>query len=269
MKGLRVLAAFIRRDFRIHTSYRLSFVLQMSTIFFFLALYYFLSKIVDQEQFSASQDITGDYFSYAAVGLALLSILQVGLSSFSQKMREEQTTGTFEALMATPTSPSLVVLASAVYDLLRSTAFAFVLLTTAAILFGLKLDTDPASLAVALVALIGCLGLFASLGVAVAACTVIFKQTAALAGMVVSGLALLSGVYFPTDVLPEALQKVAAIIPFTWGLDVTRAALLGGDVDPAKLAGLFGSALVLLPIAVFGFTRSVRRARWTGTLAQY
>jgi ABC-type polysaccharide/polyol phosphate export permease len=62
---------------------------------------------------------------------------------------------------------------------------------------------------------------------------------------------------------------VAAIIPFTWGLDVTRAALLGGDVEPAKLVGLFGSAVVLLPVAVFGFTRSVRRARWTGTLAQY
>ena len=192
MSTLRVIAEFIRRDFRILTSYRLSFVLQMSTIFFFLALYYFLSKIVDEEQFAASQDINADYFSYAAVGLALLSILQVGLSSFSQKMREEQTTGTFEALMATPTSPSLLVLASAVYDLLRSTAFAFVLLTTAVILFGLQLDTDPASLAVAAVALIGCLGLFASLGVAGAA-DGDFKQTAALAGMVVSGLALLSG----------------------------------------------------------------------------
>ena len=269
MSTLRVIAAFIRRDFRIHTSYRLSFVLQMSTIFFFLALYYFLSKIVDEEQFAASQDLNADYFSYAAVGLALLSILQVGLSSFSQKMREEQTTGTFEALMASPTSPSLLVLASAVYDLLRSTAFAFVLLTTAVILFGLQLDTDPASLAVAAVALIGCLALFASLGVAVAACTVIFKQTTALAGMVVSGLALLSGVYFPTDVLPEALQKVAAIIPFTWGLDVVRAALLGGTVDTAQLVGLFGSAAVLLPFAVLGFTSSVRRARKTGTLAQY
>jgi len=269
MSTVRVVAAFIRRDFRIHMSYRLSFVLQTGTIFFFLALYYFLSQLVDEQEFAASQNITGDYFDYAAVGLALLSILQVGLSSFSQKMREEQTTGTFEALMATPTSPSLVVLSSALYDLLRSTAFASVLLATAVLFFGLQLDTDPASLAVALVALVGCLGLFASLGVAVAACTVIFKQTAALAGMIVSGLALLSGVYFPTDVLPEALQKVADVIPFTWGLDTVRAALLGGEVDTSRLAGLFGSAAVLLPCAVIGFTTAVRRARHTGTLSQY
>jgi ABC-2 type transport system permease protein len=269
MSSVRVVAAFIRRDFRIHISYRLSFVLQMSTIFFFLALYYYLSKIVDQREFAARQDISGSYFGYAAVGLALLSILQVGLSSFSQKMREEQTTGTFEALMASPASPSLVVLASAVYDLLRSTAFAFVLICTGMVVFGLELDTDPASLGLAAVALVGCLALFASLGVAVAACTVIFKQTAVMAGMVVSGLALLSGVYFPIDVLPGALQQLAEILPFTWGLDVVRAALLGGNVDHAQLAGLFGSAAVLLPIAVLGFTAAVRRARQTGTLAQY
>ncbi len=269
MSRLRVVAAFIRRDFRIHTSYRLSFVLQMSTIFFFLTLYYFLSRIVDQKEFAARQDISSDYFGYAAVGLAVLSILQVGLSSFSQKMREEQTTGTFEALMATPASPSLVVLASAVYDLLRSTGFAFVLLGTAVVLFGLQLDTDPASLGVSAVALVGCLTLFASLGVAVAACTVIFKQTAALSGMVVSALALLGGVYFPIDVLPGALQTLAKILPFTWGLDLVRASLLGGDVNPAQLAGLFGSAAVLLPVAVLGFTLAVRRARRTGSLAHY
>jgi len=269
MSSLRVLAAFIRRDFRIHTSYRLSFVLQMSTIFFFLTLYYFLSRIVDKEKFASHQDITSNYFGYVAVGLALLSILQVGLSSFSQKMREEQTTGTFEALMATPTSPSLVVLASAVYDLLRSTAFASILLTTAILLFGLKLDTDIGSLGVGVVALVGCLALFASLGVVVAAATVVFKQTAALTGMIVSGLALLSGTYFPTDVLPGWLQQIADILPFTWGFDEVRASLLGGDVHAGRLAGLYGSALVLLPMAVLAFTIAVGRARRTGTLAQY
>lgn len=73
--------------------------------------------------------------------------------------------------------------------------------------------------------------------------------------------------YFPIDVLPDGLRQVAEILPCTWGFDVVRAALLGGDVDPAQLAGLYASAAVLLPIAVLGFT--VRRAHRTGTLAQY
>ena len=118
-------------------------------------------------------------------------------------------------------------------------------------------------------ALAGCLGLFASLGVAVAAFTVVFKRTTALLGMVVTCLALLGGVYFPIEVFPEPLERLANAIPFTWGVDVLRASLLGGDVDPAQLAGLFGSAALLLPLALVGFSAAVRRARQTGTLAQY
>jgi ABC-2 type transport system permease protein len=106
-------------------------------------------------------------------------------------------------------------------------------------------------------------------GVAVAAFTVLFKRTTALLGMVISGLALLGGVYFPIDVFPEPLQTLANALPFTWGLDVLRGSLLGGNVDPLQLVGLLGSALVLLPPALLGFTLAIGRARRTGSLAQY
>jgi ABC-2 type transport system permease protein len=119
------------------------------------------------------------------------------------------------------------------------------------------------------VTLIGSVGLFASLGVAFAALTVLFKRTTALLGIVVTGLALLGGVYFPIEVMPEPIETIAKALPFTWALDVLRASLLGGDVDPVQLVGLFASVVVLLPLALLGFRASVWRARRTGTLAQY
>ncbi len=118
-------------------------------------------------------------------------------------------------------------------------------------------------------ALAGCLGLFASLGMAVAAFTVVFKRATTLLGMVVTGPLALGGVYFPIEAFPEPLERVASVLPFTWGLDVLRASLLGGDVNPAQLAGLFTSAMLLLPLALLGFTAAVTRARRTGTMAQY
>ena len=266
---LTVLAAFLRRDFRISISYRASFALETFYSLFFLALFFYLSRVVNEAEFSARQGLSGGYFGYAAVGLALLTIVQVSMSSFSLKLREEQTTGTFEALIATPASPSQIVLASAVYDLLRATLSGLVLIGAAVAIFGLRLELTPASIGTAAVALAGCLGLFVALGVGVAAFTVVIKRTAGLLGMVVTGLALLGGVYFPVEVFPEPLERVANALPFTWGLDVLRASLLGGNVDPAQLAGLFGSAALLLPIALLGFTAAVRRARRTGTLAQY
>jgi ABC-2 type transport system permease protein len=269
LSTLGIVAAFLRRDYRINVSYRASFAFQGVSILLQVALFFYLSQVVNEAHFSAQQGLTGGYFGYAAVGLALLTMVQVSLSSYSYKLREEQTTGTFEALMATPRSPSLLVLSGAVYDLIRATVTGLVLIAAAVVIFGLRLALDPESIGLALVALVGCLGLFASLGVVVAAFTVVIKRATALLAMMVSGLALLGGVYFPIDVLPAPLEQLAKLLPFTWALDVVRAALLGGDVDPAQLAGLFGSVAVLLPVALWGFTLAVRRARRTGTLSQY
>ena len=57
--------------------------------------------------------------------------------------------------------------------------------TQAATRFGLRLELSPASIGTAALALAGCLGLFASLGMAVAAFTVVFKRATMLLGMVV------------------------------------------------------------------------------------
>ena len=203
MSTLSVVAAFLRRDFRINISYRVGFAFQSVSIVLQLALFFYLSRVVDNAKFAASQNLNEGYFGYAAVGLALLTIVSVSLSSFSYKLREEQTTGTLEALMATPRSPSLLVLSSAVYDMIRATVTGLLLIAAAVAIFSLRLDLDPASIGVATVALVGCLALFTSLGVAVAAFTIVFKRGTMLLALVVTALALLGGVYFPIEVLPD------------------------------------------------------------------
>ena len=269
MSALTVLAAFVRRDWRIDLSYRATFVLRMLSTVLALALFFYLSRVVNNAQFAARQDLRSGYFGYVAVGLGLLRIAQVGLASLSRKLRDEQTTGTFEALMATPASPAIIILSSAIYDTARATLDGLLLIAAAIVIFGLDIHAGAGSILVAVVALMGCVGLFASLGVAVAALTVVFKRTTVLLGLVVTALALLGGVYFPIELMPEPLEALGKALPFTWGLDVTRASLLGGDVDSVQLAGLFASVATLLPLALLGFTASVWRARRTGSLAQY
>jgi ABC-2 type transport system permease protein len=269
MSTLAILAAFIRRDVGIATSYRAAIVLGLFSTILGLALFYYLGQIVDPGQLDSEQGLSGGYFAYAVVGLAVLEIVTVSLYSFSVKLRQEQTTGTLEALIATPTSPSLIILSSAIYELLRATLSALGLVALAILVFGLRFDIGPGSVTVAVVALLGCLGLFASLGVMVAAFTVVFMRATPLLAMVSTGLALLGGVYFPVSLLPAPLESIATALPFTWGLDVLRASLLGGDVDPLQLAGLFASAALLLPASLLIFRRALRRARQTGALAQY
>lgn len=268
MSPATVLAAFFRRDLAIDLSYRAAFALRAVSLLLTLALFYYLGEVVDDAAFE-DQGLDSGYFGYVAIGLATFTVIQTSLISFSRRLREEQTTGTFEALMTTPASPSAIILSSAVYEIVRATIDGLLILAAAILLFGLRLDTSAEGIAVALLTLIAALALFASLGVAVAALTVLFKRTTALLALIMSAIALLSGVYFPIDVLPHWIETIAAAIPFTWTLDLLRAALLGGDVDGARLAGLVASVIILLPAALACFGMSLRRARKMGTLALY
>lgn len=263
-----VLGAFFRRDLAIDLSYRAAFFLRAVSLLLTLALFYYLGEVVDESAFT-DQGLDSGYFGYVAVGLATFTVVQTSLISFSRKLREEQTTGTFEALMTTPANPSLIILSSAVYEIARAAIDGFLILVAAVVLFGLALDTSADGIALALLTLIAALALFASLGVAVAALTVLFKRTTALLTLIMSAIALLSGVYFPVDVLPGWLQGIADVLPFTWTLDLLRAALLGGDVDAGRLLGLVASVIVLLPLALVFFGWALRRARRAGTLALY
>jgi ABC-2 type transport system permease protein len=269
MTLLRLGAAFLRRDAAVAVSYRLPFLLGIASIVSILALFFYLGRLVDPSVIESRAGFDQGYFAYAALGLALLQIVQVGLVSFALKLRQEQTTGTFEALMSTPAPPYAVVLCSVAWDILRAALSGLFLVAVAVALFGLDLHTDTEALLVAGVALLGCLVLFGAIGIAVAAFAVAFKHVTALLSMVVTGLALLGGVYFPIDLLPDPLQTLGDILPFTWGLDVIRSALLSGDVDGTRLAGLLGSAVVTLPLALAVFKVALRRARREGTLAQY
>jgi ABC-2 type transport system permease protein len=58
-------------------------------------------------------------------------------------------------------------------------------------------------------------------------------------------LLVVSGVYYPIDVLPGWMQSIAAISPATYALDGVRAAILDG-------AGLTSMGRELLLLAVIG-----------------
>src|SRR6185312_11662066 len=62
MKALGIMAAFLRRDWVIETSYRATFALEFLSTVFILALFFYLSQVVDEAQFSAHQDLSSGYF---------------------------------------------------------------------------------------------------------------------------------------------------------------------------------------------------------------
>ena len=262
------LAAFLQRDWRIARSYRLQFALDVAVAPLALALFFFLSRLVDPTRLPDDVDLAQGYFSYAALGLVVLRMLQTALTSFATKLSTEQTTGTLETLLAEPVSPTIVVLGLASFELLRALATGTTTLLVA-LLFGLRFDVGVGSLVGLVVGLPALVTTFAAVGVMLGALAVVVKQVTALLGLATAALGLLAGAYFPIELLPAPLRVVANLLPFTWGIDVLRAALLRGELDADRLALLAGFALVALPLSLWLFGRSLDRARRGGTLGQF
>lgn len=263
-----LVAVFLRRDWEIARSYPLPLALELAGVALTTLLFFFLARVVDGGGPPDYEGMERGYFAFAVVGMAVLRMMQSALTSFATKIREEQTIGTLEALLGSPAPTSAVVLSSAAYDLVRGLVSAVALMTVAVAL-GLRMSASPSAWLAAAVALAGLVTLSAALGIAVAAFGVVYKQPLALLGLAVSGLGLLGGVWFPTSVLPGALRTAADALPFTWGIEALRAALVSGRVDALRIAGLAAAAAVALPVGVTLFARAVDRARRRGSLSGY
>ena len=261
-------SSFVRRDLIAALSYRLPFMLDLFSSVVQLLMFFFIGEIVDQGDLAGGLGTSSGYFPFVVIGLALTRIIDTALRSFSTKLRSEQTTGTFEALIATPAPLATLVLGSAAYNLLYGLLSGGVTLAIAAAM-GVRYEVSPNSAVGAVLGLAASMAFFAAIGVAVAAFIVVYKQGQAVLGMATSVLGLLGGAFFPVELLPGAAQVVARVNPLTWSLEVMRAALLDGRILWAELAMLSCAAGVLLPGALWLLRIAVDRARREGTLAQY
>lgn len=263
-----IIAAFLTRDWRIAVSYRLPFALEGGAVGVQLVIAYFIGRAVGRAP-GVDPSLDQGYFAFAAIGVAALGVLQTGLIAFGARLRQEQTAGTLEILLASPAPASLVVLANGGYELLRESLLAVATIVLAVVLFGLQLELSPIRVMAAGGAFAGELLLVGAVGVTVAAFGIVYKQAAVASAAAATLLAVLTGVWFPVSVLPAPLDSIAAALPFTWGLDALRDCLLGGSVRALPIAGVVGVGVVAFAGALRVLGGALRRGRRRGSLGLY
>jgi ABC-2 type transport system permease protein len=261
--------AFIARDLREMASYRLAFVLQAYGVAASTALFYFIARAFAGSGHPALGAYGGDYFPFVLVGLAFLGFMTTGMGVFSSSIRQGQLTGTLEAMLVTPTSLRAIVLSSSLAAYLRS-ALNVVLYLAIGALFGL--DLEAANWPVAFLVLALSVAAFSGLGIVSAAFVLAFKKGNPAAAVFGSISGLLSGAFFPTEVLPAWIRPLSYLLPLTYALDGMRRAVLAGAgfVDVARdLGALLAFTALILPAAFVCFRLAVRHAKREGSLAQY
>ena len=271
MNTLFKIYAIVLKNAREQLSYRLNFLLQTGTALMYSAIFFFVAEIFSGSGVAAALNrYGGDYFSFVLIGLAFSGYMNSGMGSFASALREEQTAGTLEAILATPTPLQLVLFARLIWDFIYDSFHLIIYFV-----FGIALlhaKYTGASLAAVPVALLLSLAAFASLGLISAAFILVFKRGDPLNAFLSFLTMLLGGVYYPVEVMPAALQKIAAFLPMTYTLRIVRDALIRGDSlsslapDFLKLAALCAA---LLPLSLLAFSAALRRARRDGSLSHY
>jgi ABC-2 type transport system permease protein len=115
----------------------------------------------------------------------------------------------------------------------------------------------------------GCLS-FVGISVMASTLPLLFPERGAqMTHIIIALLLLVSGVYYPVDVLPDLLQKIAVFSPATYVLDGVREALLEGTptlalwpyIWPALLMGL-----IAIPAGLWVFKQAELYAKRSGKL---
>jgi ABC-2 type transport system permease protein len=257
--------ALVRRDFLVTRSYRLAFALEAVYGVLGLVLYYFISTTFADV---GATELGGapSYFSFAAVGLVLGTVIVATTSSVGNRIREEQTTGTLEALAATPMGSTELSAG------LVGFPFAFALMQAVFYLVAawiMGLDVANASWpGLAVVLLVSGVAL-APIGVLAGATVLVFKRGQMITGAIVYLMTLLGGMLFPVSVLPDWLRPLADLMPLKYALDGARDALFSGSGWASDAAVLAAWAVVLWPLALFAFDRAGAYARRAGSLSEY
>jgi ABC-2 type transport system permease protein len=259
------LVVILRRDLLTALRHRSSFMFTLVGVFTELAAFYYLSRAIGPGFRPAGVE----YFPFLLVGTGVYTFFVMSAQLFLNTVQEAQQTGTLEVLMTTSTAPAELVTLSAISAFVGTLANLLVYFIAGVTVFRASLQVNVLSFAVVLVL---CLVLALAIGILAATFQVAFQKGSALVWLLGSGLWFLSGTMFPIQSLPRPLAFIARTIPLTYAIDGMRAALIEGRsvADMAQTLGMLGAfALILLPIALGGFSLSLRRARRCGTLSFY
>jgi len=203
------------------------------------------------------------------VGAIFWNYLSVVFSWIAETIAVERWEGTLEYTMMAPIRRSSRLIGQVAYAMvygLIHTAIIFIVL----VLFFPQLDLTKANPVTALVFM--ALGSFSFVGIGMIAAILpllYVERGAQMTFVLQSCLLLVSGVYYPVEVLPPWMQVLSRLSPATYVLDGVRAGLLDGvpvsalmhDVVPLVVMGI-----VLIPAGIWAFGRAERYAKRTGKL---
>lgn len=255
------LRAVFRRDVLSDIRYPVAFAIGLLDAVVVLISYSFLAGVFGNRRPDGYEPL-----AFLLVGVALTDSLTAALVLLSQGVRNSQQSGTVKALLGLPIAPTRLMTLSMAYPATRA-ALDFVVFMSAACLMGVS--ASGIHVAAMLVTFVLAVASVSVMGLVSASFALVFKRGDPVMWAVGTATWLLSGVLYPTSVLPTWLAMVSTLLPTTHALTAMRAAVIDGASWSAlapDLGALFGFDLIGIPAGLWLFTAAVTHAKRAGTL---
>jgi ABC-2 type transport system permease protein len=211
---------------------------------------------------------TSSLLLYLLIGTMLWNYLSDVFSNIAETITWERWEGTIEYTLMAPVSRVVHLVGSCLYAVTHGALRAAIVFVVVVLIFGVDLSRANLLAAGAVIAT----GTVSVIGLAifVAILPLLFTERGAQMTFVMnSSLLLVSGVYYPTDVLPWWLRIVSPFSPMTYVLQGVRTAVIDGGRLQAVSTELMILALmgmVLVPSSIAAFAVAERFAKRTGRL---
>lgn len=257
--------ALLNRDFRIFASYRVRFITQTLGTFFSLVLFYYISRLVGVSSVGSSDG----YFAYVVVGLVVMTSLVSTLAALPARLQQELVAGTFERILLSPLGPLAAVGGMMLFPSLLAIVDGILSVTFAALVFDMPVaSTAPLAIPAALLAALT----FAPFALLAAAAVLVAKQAQGLIGFALTGISLISGAFFPPELLPSEVRWTGDVQPFTPAIQLLRHLISGTAMDQSAgvaILKLVVFSAIFVPIGVWALGAAIRLGQRRGTIIEY
>lgn len=221
------------------------------------------------EQISGGQNVDSRYLVlYLVIGTLVWRYLATIFYWITDLIGIERWEGTIEYTLMAPVRRLTHMAGQTLFSVFYSLLITGLVLSVNVLIF--DIDIVQANLLGGVVMLLAGSLSFIGLSIMASILPLLFPERGSqMTHVIIAVLLLVSGVYYPLDVLPPALQAFGRISPATYVIDGTRAALLDG----APTAALWGNiwpvlimGAVLIPAGLWVFNLAERYAKRAGKL---
>ncbi len=230
----------------------------------------YLGKLVDSAPNAQLGSYAGHFATFLLLGTAMLDLQNAIVGGLGQKIRQAQLQGSLEGLLATPTPPSLVLLALALPDVLLALGRMVIYAIAGRLVFGLRFQTvNPLGVLVMLAAAMAAFGVVALIG---ASLTMLLRRADPLNVLIAAASMIAGGVFYPRGILPHWAGLLGTFLPIAPVLDGLREAVVhsAGPMQLGEPLLRLGVMVLLVgPMAAWLFGRMLARARIDGSLTSY